>query len=47
MEYVLGIKQKGIKIFHHDIKMAKKDVVLARYSLIGTKMPIVHVANTN
>lgn len=35
MEYVYGIKLKGIVKFRHDIGKDRRDAVLARYSLNG------------
>jgi len=43
MGYVLGTRQKGIIIFHPDIKKDKKGVALVRYLLNGTIVYTVHV----
>ncbi len=46
MEYVQGSRQKGIMMFHPDIKKARKDVVSVRYLSNVTKL-IVHVVTIN
>ncbi len=47
MEFVLGIKRKGIIIFHLDIRKDRRDVAFVRYLLDGRIMPIAHVVTIN